>query len=129
MLTWVTVGLVALLLVVGLFCLQDNFSAGRLVEKDPDNEGNVLLEASLANFGNTKSPSVVQAWLHVVGVWMMLALSSLLSARHRSMRRSLDNSVITPSDYTVMVTNLPPAVTEEELTGFLERNGRPVKCK
>lgn len=126
MLKGLTVGLVFLLLVVGIYCLIDNFSADRLVERNPDNEGNLLLEASLANFGKTKSPSVVQAWLHVVGVWTMLALSSILRARHRNMKRSLDSAVITPSDYTVMITNLPATVSEQELGDFLELNGRPV---
>ena len=129
MLLWLTVGLVFLLLVVGIFCLIDNFDADRLVERNPDNEGNVLLEASLANFGTSKSPSVVQAWLHVVGVWIILVLYSVLRARHRSMKRSLDNAVITPSDYTVMITNLPANVTEQELSDFLERNGRPVSAR
>lgn len=129
MLMWLTIGLVLLLLVVGIFCLIDNFSADRLVERDPDNEGNVLLEASLANFGTSKSPSLTQAWLHVVGVWIILILYSVLRARHRSMKRSLDNAVITPSDYTVTVTNLPASVSEQELSDFLERNGRPVNAK
>jgi RNA recognition motif-containing protein len=42
------------------------------------------------------------------------------------MKRSLDSAVITPSDYTVMITNLPASVSEQELGDFLELNGRPV---
>lgn len=129
MIFWLTVGLVLLLLVVGIFCLIDNFSAGRLIDRSKEDEGNVLLEASLANFGTTKSPSVVQAWLHMVGVWIILVLYTFLRVRHRGLKRSLDNSVITPSDYTVMVTNLPAAVSEHELSSFLERNGRPVSAR
>ena len=128
MVTWLTGGLLLLLLIVGIFCLIDNFSAERLGERGTEMEGNVLLEASLANFGTSKSPSVVQAWLHVVGVWMLLILSSILRARHRSIKRSLDNAAITPSDYTVMVTNLPVSVSEQELSDFLEQNGRPVSA-
>lgn len=40
-------------------------------------------------------------------------------------------SAITPSDYTVMLTNMPEVVNEADLKEFLEANGRPdgIRCE
>ena len=74
---------------------------------------------------------MLSSWLHVLATWLILALYYVLAARHKRLKRELDMSAITPSDYTAMLTHLPEVYSQTDLKDFLEVNGRPdgVRCE
>jgi hypothetical protein len=55
----------------------------------------------------------------------------VLAARHKRLKKELDMSAITPSDYTAMLAHLPEVYNQDDLKEFLEVNGRPdgVRCE
>lgn len=124
---WLMAAMAVVMLVVGVYCLVENYEAGKISERDTRLEGHLVLMGTLANYGKTSHPSLVQPWLHVLGMWLLLVFDYVLRVRHKRLTENLDLSMITPSDYTVMVANLPKEVDVEELKQFLEVNGRPDK--
>lgn len=84
-------------------------------------DGNVMLEGSLANFGRTSEPSLTQPWLHVGCIWLLFALHQYLLHKHKQMCACMDKGVITPSDYTCMVTKLPKNLNVQEFVNTVEQ--------
>ena len=63
-------------------------------------------------------------------MWLFLVGYNFLAVRHKRLKGELDVTSTTPSDYTVMLTNVPEIADQESLKEFLEVNGRPdgVRC-
>ncbi len=126
MVRWLTYMIALVLLVSGLLCLVQNYEAEHIAEHDTRLESNLLLRGTLASYGTKPRVSIVQPWVHVATLWLLLFADHVLNVRHKRLIKALDFAVITPSDYTVMIRNLPSDLNVEELCKFLEANGRPV---
>jgi len=126
MVRWLTYMTVLVLLVAGVLCLVQNYEAEHITEHDTRLDSNLMLRGTLASFGTQPRTSLVQPWVHVAALWLLLFADHVLNVRHKRLIKVLDFAMITPSDYTVMVKNLPLELNVEELSRFLEVNGRPV---
>lgn len=126
MVRWLTYMTVLALLVSGVLCLVQNYEAEHIAEHDARLDGNLMLRGTLASYGTQPRVSLVQPWVHVAALWLLLFADHVLNVRHKRLIKALDFAMITPSDYTVMIKNLPLELNVEELSRFLEANGRPV---
>lgn len=116
---WVAFLLALCFVVAGCFCMYRNYSADSL-------RSNYILRGSLANYGSS-SPSISEPSLHLCALVLLLLAHEFIVIRHEKMQTELDKHTVTPSDYTVMVRDLPKKELDRtELWRFLERESRLV---
>lgn len=109
------------LLVASVYCLHKNYAAKRIGEWDETLEGSMVMESSLANYGKSATPPLLQPWLHVLCLWGLLVLHQYLAQQHKRFCVQMDKNVITPSDYTCLLSGLPESArNEKELSSFVE---------
>ena len=124
---WVIIGFLVATFLSAIFCLKENYAENRISEWSETMDGNVMLEGSLANYGRTGEPSLTQPWLHVGCIWMLFVLHQYLLNTHKRMCASMDRGVITPSDYTCMVTKLPRTLDVPDfITTMEQRSGSKI---
>ena len=118
---WLMVAFLGGLLIASVYCLHKNYAAKRIGEWDETLEGSMVMESSLANYGKNATPPLLQPWLHVLCMWGLLVLHQYLAQQHKRFCAQMDRNVITPSDYTCVLSGLPAtARNAKELTSFVE---------
>lgn len=101
--------------------MYGNYTANRINEYDITLDGSIAMEGSLANYGHSSTPSLLQPWLHVISMCLLLLFHQYLAQQHRRFCRQMDKNVITPSDYACEFSNLPPnTVNDAEFQSFVE---------
>lgn len=118
---WVLIGFLGAFFISSIYCLHENYGEKRISEWSESLDSNMILEGSLANFGRNSEPSLTQPWLHVGCMWLFFIIHQYCLHRHKRMCASMDRGVITPSDYTCVVTKLPGDIQLEELVGEIEQ--------
>lgn len=127
---WLHVLLLATLAIAGAYSLYCNYTENNL--SDSSLSSNWIMRSSLgtvyaASFGDSSSPSILEPSLHIAAMILLLALHSYLVVRHENMEDELDQNTITPSDYTILVANLPRTdLHVQDLVDFLSERSRPV---
>jgi len=119
---WMGGLLLVTLVVAGGYCLYRNLTADNIDEETL--KTNWIVRSSLANYGDTE-PSILEPCLHVGAIFLLLILHAVVTIRHEQLEADLDKEEITPSDYTVIVENLPrnTSLDEQKLVAFLEKTG------
>ena len=118
---WVLIGFLGSFFISSIYCLHENYGENRISEWSESLDSNMILEGSLANFGRTSEPSLTQPWLHVGCMWLFFIIHQYCLHCHKRMCMSMDRGVITPSDYTCVVTKLPADIQLEELVREIEQ--------
>jgi len=122
---WVGFALLLAYLVAGCFCTYRNYSEANIAAEEL--RSNWIVRGSLANYGDSSSPSIAEPSLHLSALFLLLLLHEFLIIRHEKMQADLDQNIVTPSDYTIVVRNLPKeGLDTVALWRFLEQESRLV---
>jgi hypothetical protein len=106
------IGLTALCTLVGVFMMVENYSAGKEDEWDSNNDGDIFLSGSLGAYGKDDHPSLAQPWLNVVLSWIMYGVYLYLWFKHKRLLKKIDDDTVTPSDFTLYLSDLPDPYDE-----------------
>lgn len=118
---WLVTALILTFVVAGGYCMYRNYDAANM--SDETIKSNWILRGSLANYGDIE-PSILEPILHLVVITLLLVLHTVVSIRHEQLETQLDLEEITPSDFTLEVSNLPKqGVTDQELTDYMQFAG------
>ena len=125
---WLNVLLLLVLGIAGSYSLYCHYAEDNV--SDSSLSSNWIMRGSLgiiylASYGD-HSPSVLEPILHMGAVIVLLMLHSYLVYQHEIMEDELDRNTVTPSDYTIQVTNLPRTdLHTQDLVDFLATGSRP----
>lgn len=69
---------------------------------------------------NKEERDDVQSGLNLCGAFVLLIVLNIFKHRHKSVEIRLDNDNVSPSDYTIQVSELPATEKEEDIKKFFE---------
>ena len=105
--------------IVSFFCFWDNYTANKAGEWHNDLEGHEVIRGTIAAHGTEGSPSIVQTWLFAVMGWVILIYFIYIKTRSDIIVEKIDQDEKSPSDYTLLVTNLTKNATELEVEQWI----------
>lgn len=109
------------------YAIYTNYDADHEGDYDTELEENnhYMISGSIAAWGTDDEPPVLQTWLNAVMCWTVLFIYVIVHLRHKSIVRRIDQGLISPSDFTLFVRNIPTDTKEEELQQWLEEKSLP----
>ena len=75
---------------------------------------------NLYSWFNKEDRDEVQSGLNLCGAFCLLIVLNIFKHRHKKVEMRLDNDNISPSDYTIQVSELPTTEKEEDIKTFFE---------
>ena len=123
--------LTSLLVISGLFGLVTNIAADYCSEEgNPICTTNFIIVTTIANKANERKKLVIQEYLSLASFIIMLVFLQIIKAQQRRMAYFYDVNISNPSDYAVLVRNLPRSATNYEIKEFFEKEVvRGTDCK
>jgi hypothetical protein len=94
-------------IVLTIFPLYDNLSAGNESEWDEELDGHWIIRGSIAAHGTDGEPKVIQAWLFATLSWVIMITYVCAQLRRKYLSKQIDADTISPSDFTLYFTGLP----------------------
>jgi len=119
--------LVFFILLLAVPFITSNIIADHFDDWDAESS-NVLIRMSLGNHGDPDDRSNVfpmwQSILNIVAMILMYISYYLLRAKQSKDVKDIDDAIVTPGDYTILVKGLPSIFTEEEVKDLFNNHGR-----
>ena len=116
-----------ILLLLIILCFQGVFGlVTNIVFNNCERDGifgcsvNYATVLSLINKANETPFLIAEAWLDFIIVVVMIVAFQFHRRTMRKIVYEVDEAVITPSDFTLMMTKISPNVTDDELKSFFE---------
>jgi hypothetical protein len=119
----------AMFLITGIFCMVTNHVDNKLTEWN-NGSTNAQLEAfptyfTLGSFGKffvSVYPywATIQAMFHHGTILCIFIFSIIMRRNMNRLEKNLDNSNTSPSDFSIMVMNLPSDATEKEVEDYFK---------
>ena len=123
---WLKLLMLVSAVIAGGYCAYKNYHAANV--SDESLKSNWIVRGSLADYGRM-TPSILEPCLHVAAIAVILLLHNVIAVQHERMEAELDRDAVTPSDYTIIVSDLPTANFDvKDLTEFLSKGSRPVRA-
>jgi len=109
------------------FAIYTNYDADHEGDWDEELEKNnhYMISGSIAAWGTDDEPPVLQTWLNCAMVWTVLFVYVVIHLRHKGIVKTIDAGLISPSDFTLFVRNIPTDTKPEELQQWLEEKSLP----
>ena len=101
------------------FCLVDNYFADKEEEWEASLKDHMIISGTIAAHG-TGTPSVIQPWLFAAMGWAILIYYIFITYRTNCLKKEIDDDEKSPADYTLMISNLPRHVTEDEIKSWIQ---------
>ena len=116
---YLVISLFLVLLIAGIPCLVNNYIQDNYSDWTNEKSVNVLTPA---NFGDSLNAAFWQPILHICACGSLVFFYAWIIRSVKEKSVEFDANTTLPSDFTIMVRNLPEVYTKEQLAKHIEHN-------
>jgi hypothetical protein len=124
-LNWI---LVFIVLAFSIPAIVDNVQADHYDDWEGSESSNVLIRMSVGNHGDPDDEDeAFPLWQSIMNILMMALMYVayyLIRARQHVQTQVIDDAIVTPGDYAILVKGLPAEFSKEEISEFFAKQGR-----